>query len=53
MSQNHWIIGLRKQFREIKDELEELDPQVAANVIFGEYIKHKIPSTTQFWVHRH
>ena len=49
MSQNHWIIGLRKQFREIKDELEELDPQVAANVIFGEYIKHKIPSTTQFW----
>ena len=49
MSQNHWIIGLRKQYKEIKDQLEELDPQVAANVIFGEYIKHEIPSTTQFW----
>ena len=49
MSQNHWIIGLRKQYKEIKDQLEVLDPQVAANVIFGEYIKHKIPSTTQFW----
>ena len=47
MSQNHWIIGLRNQYREIKDQLEELDPQqVAANVIFGEYVQHKIPSTT-------
>jgi len=50
MSHNHWIIGLREQLKEIKDQqLEELDPQVAANMIFGEYIKHKIPSTTQFW----
>ena len=29
----------------IKDKLEELNPQVAADVIFGEYIKHEIPST--------
>ena len=49
MSQNHWIIGLRKQYKEIKDQLKELDPQVAANVIFGKYIKQKIPSTTHFW----
>jgi hypothetical protein len=48
MSQNQ-TIGLRKQYEVIKDQLEELDPQVAANVIFGEYIKHKIPYTTQFW----
>jgi hypothetical protein len=49
MSQNQTTIGLRKQYEVIKDQLEELDPQVAANVIFGEYIKHKIPYTTQFW----
>ena len=48
MSQNQ-TIGLRKQYEVIKDQLEELDPQVTANVIFGEYIKHKIPYTTQFW----
>ena len=48
MSQNQ-TIGLRKQYEVIKDQLEELDPQVAANVIFGEYIKHKIPYTTKFW----
>ena len=48
MSQNQ-TIGLRKQYEVIKDQLEELDPQVAANGIFGEYIKHKIPYTTKFW----
>jgi hypothetical protein len=48
MSQNHWIIGLRKQFDEVKHQLEELKPQIAANMIFEEYIKHEIPSSTLF-----
>ena len=50
MSQQFWAIcDLRRQYEVAKDQLEKLDPQVAANVIFGEYIKHEIPSTTQFW----
>ena len=50
MSQKFWAIcDLRRQYEVTKDQLEELDPQVAATVIFGEYIKHEIPSTTQFW----
>ena len=50
MSQNFWAIcDLRRQYELTKDQLEKLDPQVAANVIFGEYIKHELPSTTQFW----
>jgi hypothetical protein len=36
ISQNRWIHGLGKQYEVVKDQLEELDPQVAANVIFGE-----------------
>ena len=44
ISQNHG-----KEKIEIMDQLEKLDPQVAANVIFGEYIKHEIPTITQFW----
>ena len=38
MSQNHRTIGLGRQYKVIKDRLEELDPQVTANVIFGKYI---------------
>ncbi len=50
MSQKFWAIcDLRRQYELTKDQLEKLDPQVAANVIFGEFIKHEIPSTTQFW----
>ena len=50
IAQNFWAIcDLRRQYESTKDQLEKLDPQVAANAIFGEYIKHEPPSTTQFW----
>ena len=49
-AQNIWAICyLRRQYDSTKDQLEKLDPQVTANAIFGEYIKHEPPSTTQFW----
>jgi len=35
-------------YKEVKHDLTQLEPRVAAQSIFGEYIKHKSP-TPQFW----